>query len=445
MFFVVGAALDFRGGPWWSAIVFGVLALVASVVAGLHWRRWAQTAYAAVGLVLAALAAALICAGLVLSEAVPIWPCDIACAGGGAYRHVLGIPVPWLGLSGCLTLFTVALGLPRGATEKTTDPILAKRRRLRAVLGYACAQTIGWALIGGAVFFLWTAWRLGMACRQCLAVHTAILACIGPLIALPGFASARVAACVAGFCVLLAEYGPALRIDAVAPTPPPAAVSTDAAWLDAVRQGRQRGAANAPLALAIVVDAQCQACADDWPALDRALAPLVGAGRVRLVIRPLVRPSEPASAVLADCIDAAAADGQGHHARALRALLGSRAGISASAAVATDAAQAIDAAGLAQIAAQHAAALAALRGDDARWLASVAPGGHGNVVTPFAVLSDAGGHELRRWSGADLDAAAVAATITAAQPSPSATGSAPATGPTPAPGDSPASPNQDHP
>ena len=430
---MLGAAVDFRGGSWWSALLFAGLALAATIFAGLYWRRWAQTAYAAVALVLGALVAALICGVLVLADAVPgFWPCDIACTGGGAYRHLLGIPVPWLGLSGCLTLFTVALGLPRGPIAKTNDPIVAARRRVRAALGYACVQTIGWALLGASVFYLWTAWRLGMACRQCLAVHTAILALAGPLIALPGFASARIAAFAAGFCVLLAVYGTALRVDVAAPPPPVPAIATDATWIDAVRQGRQRGATDAPLELSIVIDAQCQTCAETWPALDRALAPMVGAHQVHLTIRPLVRPSEPASAILADCIDAAAADGPARHARVLRALLGSRSGISATAAIASDAALAIDAAGLAQDAAKHTSALATLRGEDARWFATIAPGNHGNVVTPFAVLLDSrSGHELQRWQGSELTPAAVLNEFnlleTSAVPITPATGSAPAT------------------
>jgi hypothetical protein len=252
--------------------------------------------------------------------------------------------------------------------------------------------------------------------------------------------TARIAACGAGFCVLLAVYGTGLHVDVVTPPPHSPVVATDAAWIAAVREGRQRGAADAPLGLSIVIDAQCQTCADTWPALDRALAPLVGAHQVHLSIGPLVRPSEPASAVLADCLDAAAAGGPARHARALRALLGTRAGISSTAALATDPAQAIDAPALARIVADHATALATLRADDARWLAAMSPATHGNVVTPFAVLVDASGREVARWSGAALDPAAVVEAIKAAGASASATGPASATS------DHPAAPTpEDHP
>jgi protein-disulfide isomerase len=431
--FLVVALPLFAVVPWWAALLCAASTLAASAWGGYRWWRWHQAALAARALVGTALIAAVANAWLIVAEREPaLWPCDIGCAGGGGYRLLAGIPIPWIGCVGSAVMVMLAIAHPRPPASREEALRRGQGERIRAGALVAATQTLGWAMVGGSLFYLWTAWRLGMACRQCLAVHTAVLASAGPLIALPGLASARVAAVAAGFAVLLATYGPALRVDA----PPPPAVTDGStgvpvgdAWRAAVEAGRRRGEARAPLVLDVVIDAQCAECAETWPALDAALAPAVGRGAVLVVIRPLVRPSEPASATLADVIDCAAAGGPARHARTLRALLGTRPGISATAALATDGAQAVGAEGLARVAVAHRSALDAIRADDARWLGAVGAG-RGAVVTPLVILTDAQGRELRRWQGGGIDPAAVAAAIVAAPvAATSAAGGAGATGP----------------
>jgi protein-disulfide isomerase len=397
----VAAILCWRFAPAELAGLVAAVAVAVSWVAGRRLdgdRRWLEHA-SALPLVVSAL--------LLFARHEPRWwPCDLACAGGHGYELLFGVPVVGLAFGACLALQVALGGCHLWCRPKAADA----DRPLPTPL---IIQAAAWALIGGSLFFLWTAERLDLTCRQCFAFHTAVLTLIGPLRRGHLRALPRLAALAVGFLALLAAYGPALRVDLAPPEPHPHPPTdqAEAQWSERADAGRAMGRAEAPLTLELAIDFQCPHCAEEWDALVRALAPAIGDGRARVVVRHVVRKFEPASESLARWAFAAAAEGR--HRAFVAAMLGSRAGASADELLHGPNAQAIDLEAIARTADAHQAGVAERLADDHAALKRLGFAGK----TPLAVLLARSGKELGRWSG-DFDAAAVASTIAAASGTP---------------------------
>ncbi|MBN8524928.1 MAG: hypothetical protein J0M02_06320, partial [Planctomycetes bacterium] len=96
-----------------------------------------------------ALAAALVAATRFAGDA--IWPCPVACQGGGHYQRLLGIPVH----------------VPATAIMLAVALLGWLRRREAAWLA--------WVAAGGSLYFLWVAVQLGLRCPYCFTVHGLVL------------------------------------------------------------------------------------------------------------------------------------------------------------------------------------------------------------------------------------------------------------------------------
>jgi hypothetical protein len=391
---VVAAAVIWRFAPV-AGIWTGLAAVGGSWLAGrrLHGdRRWLSHFLAAALLVSAVL--------LLARHQDALWPCETTCRGGAGYELLFGVPVVAIAFGLVLVLQLVLAGChlwcrdhrESDAGEPVPPPLWI--------------QAAAWALIGGSLFYLWTAWRLGMVCAQCCAFHTTVLALAGALRRAHLRVASRLAAMTLGFLALLAAYGPTLRVDLEPVHGPGTGLeAAERAWRDAADAGRVSGRADAALTLEVALDFQCPHCANAWDALARVLDAPTRDGRMRVVIRHVSRRYEPASADLARWAFAAAAEGR--HRAFVVAMLGSRANATADELLRSPGGQAIGLDALARRAQQHRDACEQLRADDTLQLNSLRFGG----VTPLVVLRTRDGRELGRWSG-DIDAAAVGAAIT---------------------------------
>src|SRR4051812_1608292 len=164
------------GMPRWVHDIAPALA-VAAAAALWRWAPFPLAAAAAAAVVAAALALGawkaeagpravwplLIVAALIAALRLPgldAWPCDLGCAGAGAYKRLLG--------QDATVWATMAFALA---------PARAGRRR-RAPRASAADQARLWMLGGVAAYSLWLAARLGLRCPHCLAVHTAVFAAV---------------------------------------------------------------------------------------------------------------------------------------------------------------------------------------------------------------------------------------------------------------------------
>jgi hypothetical protein len=320
-------------------------------VAGGRWR------------ILAAILPAL----LVAVRLADWWPCDIACQGGAYYQRLLGVPVLWPALACYLLL--AALAWPA---------------RTRPAAGL-----LAWALAGTGALFLAVAFQLGLRCPFCLSVHGAALAAALALRPWPG--RAGLAALLLGLLGANAAFHHRAVPDLAEPASTAAPAADPAAYARADRN-RMRGRVDAPLTLEAVLDLQCPHCAADWSAVARLLAPAVESGRMRLVVRCLVRRGEPASRELARWSLAAALAGPAAHGRAVVDLLGTRPGIAPGELLA---ARSGELAPLDAAARAHAGALDALLDHDLARIRVLGPTG----ATPLLVLTGPDGRERGRWRG----------------------------------------------
>ena len=228
-------------------------------------------------------------AALVAIRLAGWWPCDVACQGGGFYQRLAGVDVLWAALVGyallALTLAHDAWRQPRWSSFSVS---------------------LAGLLAGASLFYLWVAWSLGLVCPFCLTVHALVLAVL--LAVAPDAAGSAVGALLIGSLGLNAAFHHQVRPDITdSPGTTPAQPVTDLATrADA---NRQRGAAAAPLTVEYGYSLQCPHCATAHGPLLAALAPAIAAGRVRLVFRPVVRPADPGSRLLAAWAFAAAARG----------------------------------------------------------------------------------------------------------------------------------------
>jgi Thioredoxin len=230
------------------------------------------------------------------------WSCEVACQGGGYYQRVLGIDVLWPGL-----IAYICLGLSM-LNDAWRHPLWSRRTGMLAG-----------ALGGVSLFYLYIAWSLGLVCAFCLSVHALVLVV---LLAVAGDSALPTAV-----LLLLGALGSNALFHhqpvADVANPSPSAPTTPLAQRADAQ--RQRGLASAPIRIDYALSLQCSHCAEQHQPLLDALAPAIAEGRVRLVMRPVVRASDPGGRWLAQCALAAAARSPEAFDDFLRERLGTRA------------------------------------------------------------------------------------------------------------------------
>lgn len=235
------------------------------------------------------------------------WPCDVACQGGGYYQRIHGLDVLWPALFGYTVLALLTL---HDAWRKP---------RWSPVTGILAG-----GLAGVSLFYLFVAWSLGIVCPFCLTIHTLIVIV---LLAIAGDAAGPTAvALVLGVLGANAVFHHQVVPD-VLPTTNPATPTAATSLETSADANRSRGNVDAPVQIDYALSLQCSHCAEQHQPLLDALAPAIAAGRVRLVIRPVVRPAGAGSVWLAECALAAAAHSADDFDTFLRERLGTRAAL----------------------------------------------------------------------------------------------------------------------
>jgi len=377
-----------RFAPVPAALAGSALTLIVAIIVG--WR-WPQAARA--GLPALAMLAALI-AALRLVPVPALWPCEVACAGGGHYQTLGGISVLWGSLVGLGAFATLVL------RQRERDPLPAPTRAL------------GWALIGASLYFLYLGWRLDVVCPHCLAVHTAVLALAGGLLRCAGAwreaASPALAALLVAGLGLHAAFHPGVvrdttDVDLLTDLAAPALSAGNKLAYASADSARRRGASAAPVVLELVVDFQCPHCAAHHHDLLNALTPALEAGTAELVIRHLVRRSEPASLPLARWAMGAALEGQARYDLFVATMLGSKPGADPRQ-LRDRLAETIDPLHLEGLIDRHPGAIDRLVADDGKRLGAL----KATARTPQLIAVDrATGSVLKRWQG-DLPLAEIA-------------------------------------
>jgi len=310
---------------------------------------------------------------LVVSRLAGWWPCDVGCQGGGFYKQLAGIDTLWLALGAYALLALLAWWRPNHALT-------------RAFAGL-CA--------GSSLFFLALSAVLPLFCPFCLTVHA--LVCTSAVL----LGAWEWRWLVLGLLAIIALFHHGPVRDVITPVAQVAAPS-DALSLR-MDAHRSRGPVDAVQQLEVVLDLQCAHCAESWSGLAAVIGPAVRDGRLRLTVRLVVRPSQPASRDLARWAFAAAADSAAAHGRYLVTFLGTRTDLT------TDEVRSAHAEDLAPIlaaAAAHGPVIEALVEADQALISRLGLRG----ATPLLVLSGAG-RELGRWSGSAATPEALAAAL----------------------------------
>ncbi len=239
--------------------------------------------------------------GLIAVRLSGWWPCDVACQGGGYYQRVHGVDVLWLALLGyALLAFSAVHDAWRRLHWSNTTGMLAG------------------GLAGVSLFYLFVAWSLGIVCPFCLTVHGLVL---GVLLAVAGDAAGpTVLLLMLGALGSNAVFHHHAVADVVSATP-----TTATALSERADAHRRRGRDSAPIRIDYALSLQCSHCAEQHQPLLDVLAPAIAAGRVQLVIRPVVRPTDLGSRWLAQCALAAAARSSDGFDEFLRERLGTHA------------------------------------------------------------------------------------------------------------------------
>ena len=315
-----------------------------------------------------------------VSRLLGLWPCDVGCQGGAYYQTVADISVVWPALIAHLALAALTV---RDARH-----------------GGWCAWTrrsLG-LLSGVSVFFLMIGLQLGLDCSFCFIVHATTLVAAG--FAAPSPTPVRWwhqgAWPIAGWLIANAIFHHTPVADVSAPpsgTTPTVTqpLAGDAALLARINAGRTRGRADAPATLELALDLHCASCAKLHGPLMVALAPAITDGRLKVVIRLVVRPSHPIGRDSTRLVLAAAAVGE--HDTALTTLLDSSPQ-SKPDGLRARLADVITIAPVDAVLRDHLTALDQTIDGDAARLAALRVG----IKTPSAVLLR-DGRELGRWSG----------------------------------------------
>jgi len=368
-----------RFAPVPAALAGSLVALIAALIIGWRWPQAARAGLPALGLLTALIAA------LRLVPVPGLWPCEVACAGGGHYQTLAGVSLLWAAVVGALAFAAACL-----------------RERHRPALSLP-TRSLGWALIGGSLYFIHLGLRLDLVCPHCLAVHTAALCCAGGLLRGEAWrattASGLAAALIAGLGLHAAFHPGLVRdtadVDLLTSLPAPALSAGNKLAFATADSARRRGDSAAPVVLELVIDFQCPHCAATHHELMTALAPFLAAGKAELVTRHLVRRSEPASLTLARWAAAAAMDGQARYDLYLATMLGSRAGADARE-LRARLGEMIDPLALEGSIERHPGAVDRLVADDAKRLGEL----QATARTPQLIAVDrAGGAVLKRWQG----------------------------------------------
>jgi hypothetical protein len=360
---------------------------------------------------------ALLAAALALAPSLPgLWPCDIGCGGGGGYSRLGHLPTVVVGLLAALVI-PVACGV-RALTSIRPGGEADRRSQVHQRIPPLVAAW-GWLLLGGSAFFIVTALRLHLQCRQCGAFQTTSLALAAVLLGGPLAAWGRLFWLGCGVVLMTLCYGVALREDVqLAPPPlhpsgqpgpgprpgPGALRDSELAWREHADAGRRWGSVHAPLVLELALDFQCPHCAEAYDQVMGAVQGALADGQLQLAIRTVVRPSEPASASLAAWSFAASASAE--HQRFVVSLLGSREDATTAQLLQSPAAETIDLQALARLATQHQQSCQQLIDEDQERLHALGYRG----ATPFAVLLDRSGGVHGQWSGS-IDHQALAVSI----------------------------------
>lgn len=316
-----------------------------------------------------------------LSRLAGLWPCDVGCQGGAHYQTIAGISVVWPALAAHVGLAALVL------------------RDMR--LGTWCAwtrRTLG-LLVGISWFFSGIAAQLGLECTYCSAVHWTtfcawlLLMCTWPS---NGRWWHELSWPLAGWLIANAVFHHTPVADVRAPSSGNTPTVTrplagDAALLARIDAARTRGRADAPATLELTLDLHCASCAKLHGPLMMALAPALADGRLKVVIRLLVRSSHPVGLDAARLVLAAGATGE--HETALTTLLDSNPR-SLPEGLRARLAEVIAIAPLDAVLRDHLAVLDQVLAGDAARLAALKVG----IRTPSAVLLR-GERELGRWSG----------------------------------------------
>ncbi|MBA3685782.1 MAG: thioredoxin domain-containing protein, partial [Planctomycetes bacterium] len=353
------------------------LALIVALVVGWRWPGSARAGLPALALLAAGLSA------LRLSEHWALWPCEALCAGGAHYQRIFTVPI-----------------LPLALALQIAVAGSALRDRHRDHLS-ACTQALAWAALGATAYFLFVAWRLGVRCPHCFAVHTVVLCYLGALVREPTPWVDRVAMAALVGLALHAGFHPALvrdgiNLDLPEVTSTTALTSEGKLAYAAADGSRRRGSSDAPLIVELAIDFQCRVCAEQHAHLIDALQPALSAGKVELVTRHVVRKSEPSGRRLARWAAAAAIVGEDQYQLYCATMLGSRPGADESA-LRVRLREALDPLSLDGIVDRHAAVVDRLVGDDLRRLREL----QATAQTPQAILvARDDGRVLGRWEGA---------------------------------------------
>lgn len=318
-----------------------------------------------------------------------LWPCDIACQGGAHYQHVAGISVIWF------ALFSHA-GL-----------VALSWRDVRR--GGWCPWYIRlvWFLSGISLFFLWVANALDVVCPYCLIIHFTTFSILALSVPFPRTVRwwQSLSWLIAGFLVSNFVFHHAMVRD-VAPTTIPTTNTQSATSMEqqvAANRGRTYGATTAPRTLEIIIDLTCRHCAEQYEPLMEALQPAINQHHVRVIVRHLVRPSQPAALPATELAVAAAALDQ--HAIALSMLLGTNPDASASG-LTNRLADVVDITKLSPLLTTHHSAISAVITEDQQRIGQLGLGPR----TPSAALID-DGRVTQRWSG-DLPITSIVTAVT---------------------------------
>lgn len=215
------------------------------------------------------------------------WPCDVACQGGGFYQRLAGIDVLWAALLG-YALFALLLW---------HDAI--RRLHWSALAGAGAGL-----LAGVSLFYLGVSWQLGIVCPFCLTIHAVVLSV---LLAVAGDAAGTTALCLLlGVLSANAAFHHTAVPDVVATATPPIAAPPAGSRAATADANRSLGQATAPITVEYAFSLQCSHCSEQHQPLLDALAPAIAAGRVRVVMRPVIRPADTGSLWLAAWAFAAA-------------------------------------------------------------------------------------------------------------------------------------------
>jgi hypothetical protein len=230
---------------------------------------------------------------VLLARLLEWWPCTIACAGGGAYERLAGVPVTIPALAGTVLALVLAW---------RSHPLLP------VVLGL---------MAGASVFFLLVSVALGLMCPFCLTVHGLVLTVAATAWSWPRLPVAL----LIGLLGTNAGFHHTVLRDSEPPTPTPTATPPPAPLTAPEATGRIRGPVNALRTADLYLDLTCPHCAELRPRLLAALA------EVRVTERLVVRRGEPAGRDLARWGVAAARRGPEAWDLYVRQLLGSRSGL----------------------------------------------------------------------------------------------------------------------